>query len=317
MKNRPKNPNAPLILKEKKELLNTISKRINRNISKVNLLYIRGKFRFGNFLIVLNNAIFFCELLGCKRMIFQCLKDLFINKTIYYEKYNMTIEPDKAYDHSDPNSILLESNFFYLYHKYIKPESRFFVFKKEILNNLPKIDIHPDDLYIHIRSNEIFTGHYETYSQPPFCFYKEIINNFKFRKIFIIAENELNPVINKILTDFPSVQYNKNSFDIDVAYLANAYNIVASISSFLLSNIKLNDNLKNLWEYDLYRLTEKYFHLHHSVYKIPHKYNIYRMNPSKKYKTFMYKWLNTFEQRELMINEKCTKKFLKIFPKQF
>ena len=80
------------------------------------------------------------------------------------------------------------------------------------------------------------------------------------------------------------MQYKKNPLNIDIAYLANAYNIVSATSSFIINIIKLNDKLKFLWEYDFYRLSERYFHLHHSIYNFPFNYTIYRMRPSKNYK---------------------------------
>ena len=54
-----------------------------------------------------------------------------------------------------------------------------------------------------------------------------------------------------------------HSFEIDLAYLANAYNLVNSVSTFAEGAIKINDNLKNLWEYDILRNSEKVIYLHH------------------------------------------------------
>ena len=85
----------------------------------------------------------------------------------------------------------------------------------------------------------------------------------------------------------------------------NAYNIVGSISSLFTTTIIFNENLKNVWEYDLYRLPEKYFHLHHDIYNYKIKYSIYKMIPSEKYKKMMIPWINSRQQRELMIHEKC------------
>lgn len=85
----------------------------------------------------------------------------------------------------------------------------------------------------------------------------------------------------------------------------NAYNIVGSISSFSTMIIMFNDHLIKLWEYDLYRLPEKYFHLHRDFYNYKIKYSLYKMIPTKKYKTTMFPWRNTNEQRDLMIHEKC------------
>ena len=54
-------------------------------------------------------------------------------------------------------------------------------------------------------------------------------------------------------------------------------------SSFLVTAIKLNDKLQTLWEYDYYKFSERYVHLHYSVYKFSFTYKIYKMDASKMY----------------------------------
>ena len=65
----PKNRINPLILKEKKELFEYISLNIGKNITSVKTLFLNNNLKFGNQFILLNKAIFYCELLGCKRII--------------------------------------------------------------------------------------------------------------------------------------------------------------------------------------------------------------------------------------------------------
>ena len=315
LKNKPTNLHDSLIIKEKKELLYKISKFIKKKIISLKYIYLKGKLRFGNFLVTLNNAIFFCEILGCKKILIENYNDLYIKNKIYNKKYNMTIEPIYLNKYLIKKSIILPTNFFFYYYKYIKPENRLNLLKVEILNNLPKLNINPNDLYIHIRSGDIFKNpRNNSYSQPPLCFYKKILNKFIFRKVFIITEDKNNPIINILLKDYDYIRYKKNSLNIDISYLANSYNIVSSTSSFLINIIKLNDRLKYLWEYDFYRLSEKYFHLHYSVYNFPHNFTIYKMIPSKLYKKYMYNWYNSPEQRQFMISEKCRNKFIIIGP---
>ena len=168
----------------------------NKNISIENI-YLKGKLRFGNSLVSLNNAIFFGEILGCKKIILQKYKAFYIKHKIVNKKYNMTIEPLYLNKKIRRKSLVLPLVFFYYHYKYIKPEIRINIIKTEILNNLPKVKTNPNDLYIHIRSGDIFESPKKnTYSQPPLCFYRKILQNFKFRKVFIISENKNNPIIN-------------------------------------------------------------------------------------------------------------------------
>jgi hypothetical protein len=190
--------------------------------------------------------------------------------------------------------------------------NRFNIFKNQLLNNLPRIKTHPNDIYIYIRSGDIF--HYpqipiNNYFQPPLCFYENILELFKFRNVFVISQDKLNPVISKLLNKYSYIKKLKNYIKLDISYLIYAYNLVAAKSTFFLSSIKFNEKLKFLWEYDCSTLSQKYLHLHYSVYAFPYNYTIYKMNPSISYIKLMSPWLSSPKQRKLMITEKCKKKF--------
>ena len=95
-------------------------------------------------------------------------------------------------------------------------------------------------------------------------------------------------MIAKILEIKPNIIYNRNSLNIDIAYLTTAYNIVGGkITTFLNAIIPLNNNLKNLWIF------------------------LFEQNKSKKEKYFinMKYWSNKKFQRNLMIDEKCINDF--------
>ena len=227
--------------------------------------------------------------------------------------------PSRNRNCNDPNvacfKSLTDPVFFLFFPGYIKPQLRLNLIKDEIKKNLPKVEINPDDLYIHIRSGDIFRpGHHPFYAQPPLCFYKNIINNFKFNNIYIIAENKNNPVIDKLLKQFPNIIYKQQDLSIDIAYLSNCYNLVASVSSFISVLVKFNDNLKKYFEYNIYRNSEKFVHLHHDFYYFPMNFTIYRMEPSINYKNEMFVFKNEDNQYKLMIDEICTTNFTIIEP---
>ena len=77
-----------------------------------------------------------------------------------------------------------------------------------------------------------------------------------------------------------------------------------------MGSIKFNDNLKNLWEYDIYRLMVKFYWLHHHLYKFNIKYKIYTMKPSDIYFDKMFNWRNSQNQLKLMIEDKCPYDFV-------
>jgi hypothetical protein len=275
--------------------------------------------RFGNYFISLNNAIIFCEFLSCKRIIIRNHKYLIKHK-IFYQKYNLTIEPNYSLNYTDNNTMIINSVFFFggLNFTDLGKVNRFYVFRKEIINNLPKMKINSNDLYIYMRGGDIFRSINVTcqyYYQPPFCFYKRVLNQYIFRKVIIISEDKSNPIIPILFKEYSYIKYNKNNIKLDISYLVNSYNIISGISSFLVSIIKLNQNLKFLWEYDFYEKIIRYKFLHYSVYTFPFNYTIYKMNPSENYKKLMYPFFNTEEQQKLMKEEKCENNFQLIPPK--
>ena len=153
------------------------------------------------------------------------------------------------------------------------------------------------------------------YAQPPLCFYETILNQFNFRKVIIISEDKLSPIISILLKKYSYIKYNKNYIKLDISVLTNSYNIVSAKSSFIISIIKLNDNLKCLWEYDFYPLSARYRHLHYSVYTFTFKYIIYKMTASESYKKLMIPFIHSKKQKMLMIKEKCDINFNIIPPR--
>jgi len=301
----------------KSTLKNKVYKIFKKNITCINSLYIDQKIRFGNYFISLNNAIIFCEFFSCKRII---LKSNYIKNKIFYQKYNLTLESNYSSIYIDNNSMIININYFFYNFSFtdLGKVNRFYVFRKEVLNNLPKVKINFDDLYIYIRGGDIFKNINKSarfYFQPPLCFYEEILNQFIFRKITIISEDMSNPTIKKLLEEYPYIKNNKNDIKVDISYLSNSYNIVSATSSFIVSIIKLNQNIKFIWEYDFYKLSERYLHLHYSVYSFSFNYTIYQMNASENYKKIMYPFNNSNKQRKLLLEEKCDNNFHIILPR--
>jgi hypothetical protein len=304
----------------KRTLKDKIYKYLKKNITNINSLYIIGNLRFGNYYISLNNAILFCEVLNCKKIIINNKRKNFIYDKIFYQKYNITIDSNYSFNCADNNSIIANVKFFFYYMNFTDfgKVNRFYVLRKEIINNLPKVKINSNDLYIYIRGGDIFrhlNKSHPNYSQPPLCFYRRILIEFSFRQVTIISEDTANPVIPILLKENSYIKFNKNSIKLDISYLANSFNIVSSTSSFIISIIKLNENLKFLWEYDFYKLSEKYLFLHYSVYTFSFNYTIYKMNVNDNYKKLMYPFQNSEKQRKIMIEEKCVNNFHIIPPR--
>ena len=298
----------------KKMILYKIFKITRKNVNNVSSLFIRGKCHFGNFFQSINNAIIYCHILNCKKIIIENNKNLYINKTIFYKKNNFTIEPNQTFNFRDKYSIILKVHYFFFNgFGYFRDINRLSIFREQLLNNLPKIVAHPNDLYIYIRSGDIFVlsnkGSIKGYYQPPLCFYIKILDKYKFNKVYIISGDKLNPVILDLLKKYSYIKNKGNNLKLDISYLVNSYNLVAAKSTLFSVSIKLNDKLKFLWEYDFYSsLRRTYLDFHYSFYKIP-LYTIYKMNSSIYYRRIMIPWVNSPKQRKKMIEEKCMNDF--------
>ena len=186
--------------------------------------------------------------------------------------------------------------------------------RNEILKNLPKIKLLKEDLFIHIRSDDIFRHKKifksNGYIQPPLCFYKNILNNFKFKNIHIISSDKGNPVISKLINFKGNIILKKHILKFDISILINAYNLVSSTSSFFIGALQLNYNIKYLWDYNICNFQKKNVFFHYDLYKYPNRnFILYRMEPTKNYKNIIFRWKNSKRQIKLMIKEKCYNNF--------
>ena len=301
LRNKPEKNNDSLIIKEKISILQLLSENFGRNITSVDTIFLSPNCNFGNCLVVLNKILFYCEIIGCKTILLDENIFWFIRNQIFIEKYNISIKVGKEIKCDNISSLYYDSMSPFYSFFYIKPEIRINLIRNEIIRNLNKINLDKENLYIHIRSGDIFFYAHSPYAQPPFCFYRKILNNHKFNNVYLIAQDRNNPIIDKILNEYTNVIYKKNSIKEDLSYLINAYNIVASISSFLISIIQLNYNLKTLFDYNIYKMSEKIFAFHYDLYQFPHDNFVnYRMEPSPNYNKTMFIWKNNKRQRNLI-----------------
>ncbi len=324
LKNLPKNSNDSTTQQIKSKLLSQINQHTRgKDFSKVNSVFLTYPINFGNTMVMVNNIMYYSEVFGIKNIYFHKRYNWYINNNITTEKFNISVISSNNINCKARDTVCFSLNdvllFFFLYSpELIKPKIRINLLKDEIRRNLPYVDIDQNDLIIHIRSGAIFRYDFnQFYSQPPLCFYQKIVHNFKFKNIIIVAENNNNPVIHYLIKEFPNIIYKKNSLGRDISYLSNAYNLVGSISSFSTTVIKFNDNLKNYWDYDLYRKSEKFCHLHHEYFDFNKKFTTYRMIPSDNYKNEMFVWSNDPLKIKLMIEEKCNNNFKKIKPEEW
>ena len=295
--------------------LKSFSKNEHKNFSDVKILYLKESLKFGNSMILLNNLIAYCEVLDIRNIYLNIDMNWPIVEDIFSDRVNIYFVSPYQIECEDKAVLCADYKPFY-YLTVVKPEIRISLFKDEVKRNLPSINTDRNDLYIHIRSGDIFKRRPNTvYAQPPLCFYQKILNNFFFKNIYIVSENRKNPIIELLTKEYHEIIFIDNYIETDAAILSNAYNIVGSMSSFLTTLVMINDNLINYWDFDNYRLSEKYLHFHHDIYNFNRNYTLYEMKPSEDYRKEMFVWRNSKRQIDLMINEKC-KEFNVIKPNE-
>ena len=74
--------------------LKFISQMKNNNTKKIDIFYMKNNYRLGNSIISLNNAIFYCEIVGCKKILLRDHKidrKWLLTNTIYIIRYNNNV----------------------------------------------------------------------------------------------------------------------------------------------------------------------------------------------------------------------------------
>ena len=268
---------------------------INNNLTNIETIS-GGSGNIGNALIMLNHLINICEKIKCKNIICPIGLDSIIKKPIVNKDINITIFPDFYRDKIKIDLKLSIETLYYNKYARKNNDMRLGILKDEIISNIPKYIAYPNDLYINIRSGDIFTKYaHPSYSQPPLCFYQKIIKENKYNNIFLLSNGHENPCVDALLKLYPKIKYIHGSPSYDLSVIINSYNLVLPISTFTLTLINLNNNLNNLYFYKIidYNITKTNITMH-------------IMNPSSKYTKLMKrKWRNTTEQLKLMLNEDC------------
>ena len=305
-----KEENSTLNFVLKKKLMQELQNLTKKNFHLLKNIFIEGTINFGKQIIAFNNLIYYCEILGIKNIYLNSEINWYIKNDINSNKIHISLFSKKKIN---CNSIytLCTNIVTFFFPIIIKSKRRSIILKDEIKKNLPKIKTSKNDLYIYIRSGDSFKIGGNHYPPSPYCFYQRVISNFKFNNIYLISQDDKSPIIGKLLKDYPKIKHKLNSKEVDIATLMNAYNLVNSVSSFSLSSITFNDNLINLFEYQVYQYGTGIIHFHYDFDKLDREFNIYRMKPSEEFYVKTFAWENTREQRILLFKEKCKYDFHK------
>lgn len=131
----------------KEQLLKILSINVRKNISSVKSIFLSRNSIFENLIMIINNAIYYCEILQCKNIILDNKYYWFIKKKIKYKKNKIIIMNGNINNYVGSSLIidktynLLNLSFFF------KIDIKINIIKKEILTNLPKVITNKNELY--------------------------------------------------------------------------------------------------------------------------------------------------------------------------
>lgn len=181
------------------------------------------------------------------------------------------------------------------------------------LTDIPSIS--KDDLLIHIRSTDIFKSNpHASYAQPPISFYRKVIEDFGFKHIYILSDDNNNFTIQNLKSIYGSIITIIQERNIKAAFniLRNATHVCTSTSSFctMATILKPISELKNIYTYEYLCYKPGVWHyatlFDHILKRPTYNFHIYRIDNYpfmiKKNNEFISNWNFTNQTKEIMKN---------------
>lgn len=163
------------------------------------------------------------------------------------------------------------------------------------LKNIKKYN--SNEICIHIRGRDLFISNpHPGYVTPPLDYYVKILNNKKYKNIYLVSEDKKNPTVNELLKLYPNIKFKIQSLEEDIKLILGHENVVFSFGTFLKSLLLLSKNIKIVHKPSYQSFFSEY---------IPEvKIINYDLND---YKKKMSPWKNTEKQKKLMLSYKLKK----------
>ena len=175
-------------------------------------------------------------------------------------------------------------------------------FTREHLLNIFNIDLNninyfdKNTLIIYIRSGDLFpldnTPVHGSYISAPYYYYDYILKKYKqhYNKYILVAEDTNNPIIKKLLHDYPNIIWKKNSLYEDLKIVLGSCHIVSCVGTFIKSLSWLNPNMKKVYLPSFVGKKDYYPRLEFEKIEL------------KDFTNQIGKWKNTYIQKKLLIN---------------
>jgi len=111
-----------------------------------------------------------------------------------------------------------------------------------------------DDLYIHMRSGDMFHQPgwkwSNFYIPPPLIFYYNAIRERSWRNIYVICEDRKNLCLSALLDKYPNIKWSQQPLIEDIKLILSARNIVYGGGTFIPSLLEFNRNVQMIYRVD-------------------------------------------------------------------
>ena len=120
---------------------------------------------------------------------------------------------------------------------------------------IPDMRVRPDDLILHFRAGDVFTGKvHSNYGQPPLSYYLAAVEREQPARVWLVFEDRSNPCIDAAEAALSQrgmeVVLQSGSLDEDLRVLLSARRIVAGRGSFVHMVSHLSDYLSKIYFFE-------------------------------------------------------------------
>lgn len=272
-----------------------------RNRVDLDAVAVRGRRRFGNSVTCLGNAIAVAKALGLAKVVAPgfniqpgCVEDVLVTPVAV------------------PGESVLEGSFYkgeplYPFFRELDVPALFASAAPKLvalhgvdMTNLEGLS--NDELVIHLRSGDIFSERARVnpnYGQPPLSFYQEIVQIRRWRKVWVVFENGLNPVISPLISWLAqqriSFEISSSDWKTDISLCLRASHLVGGRGTFLDPVLWGSIHLSKFYTFENPLAAER-------MKSRPHIALLNYVDCAGNYKnSVLTRWKNSLPQRELMV----------------
>lgn len=240
------------------------------------------------------------------------ITDIYVNSTEYWWiNMNEKIDRFRFLEAPAPPELnVIRDDFFRIYPGYPVRRTKYqYLFAPHIKSKFEPIDIPNDTLVMHIRSGDIYSTNIQpAYAQPPLCYYKSIINKYKWKRVMILAQDMQNPVIPELIK--MGAEFYNFSLKKTIQHVYYAKTLVIGFGTFGFGVLRICDQPKVVYEYA--ERDQWYFGYQENGIEFNKTFKIFINARTEEYNTKMYPWKRTSEQITLQLHSKCDPRWYKV-----